>query len=258
MKLKDRVAIITGSGGGIGRETALLFADEGASIVVSDYMESLIEGVVGEITDRGGVALGVHCDVGKPDQVKAMVRKTIDRFGRIDILVNNAGGGGGDTSSAFLEKGVPQDVADAVLDGNLKGCINCTMEVMRHMISRKYGKIINVASQAGRYGSELAGPYYAAAKGGQLAFTRQMALRLGPYGIYVNAFAPGVTLSGPRLEGKWKALSEEERQARLNLIPLRRLSTNEEQAKVALFLASDDSSYITGATIDSNGGRFMS
>jgi 3-oxoacyl-[acyl-carrier protein] reductase len=257
MRLKDRVAIVTGSGSGIGRTIAVAFAGEGASVVIIDYVEPLIDEVIAEITEKRGTALGVYCDVTKLDQVKAMVQKTIDKFGRIDILVNNAGGGGGDTSDKFLE-GNTQDIADAVVDGNLKGCINCTMEVFRHMIKQKYGKIVNVSSQAGRYGSELAGPYYAAAKGGLLAFTRQMALKLGPYGIYVNAFAPGVTLSGPRIEGKWNVLSEEERQRRLMLIPLRRLGTKEEQANVALFLASDESSYITGATIDSNGGRFMS
>lgn len=257
MRLKERVAIVTGSGGGIGRAIANTFADEGASVVISDYVETLIDGVVAELTEKGKKAIGVPCDVVKLEQVKEMVQRTIDEFGRIDILVNNAGGGGGDTSDRFLD-GVPQDVADAVIDGNLKGCIYCTMEVVRHMIKQRYGKIVNVASQAGRYGSELAGPYYAAAKGGEIAFTRQMALKLGPYGIYVNAFAPGVTLSGPRVEGKWNELTEEERQRRLMLIPLRRLGTNEEQANVALFLASDESNYITGATIDSNGGRFMS
>lgn len=257
MKLKNRVAIITGSGGGIGRAIAVAFAREGASVVVSDCIEALIDGVVDEIIGKGGTAFGVFCDVTKLDQVKVMVQRTIDKFGRIDILVNNAGGSGGETSDKFLE-GVSKDVADAILDSNLKGCINCTMEVVRHMIERKYGKIVNVASQAGRYGSELGGPYYAAAKGGQLAFTRQMAMKLGPYGIYVNAFAPGITLSGQRVKAKWNALSEEDRQRRLMLIPLRRLGANEDLANVALFLASDDSSYITGATIDVNGGRFMS
>lgn len=251
------MAIVTGSGGGLGRVTALALSREGAKIVVSDIEGQFIEQLVAQIRNAGGGALGVSCDVSKPSQVKEMVNACLKEFKQIDILVNNAGGSGGDTGNVFLE-GLPQEVWERMLDVNLKGTIHCSMAAVPHMIERRYGKIINVSSQAGRYGSELAGPYYSAAKAGQLGFTRQLALRLGPYGICVNAITPGVFISGPRVEKMWLARTEEDRQEMLGKIPLRRLGTAEEISDVITFLASDDSSYITGATLDVNGGRFMS
>lgn len=257
MRLKDRVAIVTGSGRGLGKAMALTLSREGAKVVVSDVESQYIEEVVAEIRDKGGVAVGISCDVSKPAEVKEMVITSLNEFKRIDILVNNAGGSGGDTGNIFLE-GLPLEVWERMIDVNLKGTIHCSMAVIPHMIEKRYGKMINISSQAGRYASELAGPYYAAAKAGQLGFTRQLALKLGPYGIYVNAITPGVIISGPRVEKMWLTSTEKDRQEMVSKIPLRRLGTAEEIANVVVFLASDESSYITGVTIDVNGGRFMS
>ncbi len=257
MRLKDRVAVVTGSGRGLGKAMALALSREGARVVVNDIEVQNIEEVVTQIRNVGGVATGILCDVSKPAEVQAMVNSCLMEFGQIDILVNNAGGSGGDTGNRFLG-GLPLEIWERMLDINLKGTIHCTMAVIPHMIERKCGKIISISSQAGRYASELAGPYYSAAKAGQFGFTRQLALKLGPYGICVNAIAPGVIISGPRVEKMWLARTEEERQEMLAKIPLRRLGTAEEVASVVVFLASHESDYITGATIDVNGGRFMS
>lgn len=256
MRLRDRVAIVTGSGSGLGKAMALSLSREGARIVVNDIESQYIEEVVAQIRNAHGIALGILCDVSKPPEVQAMVNSCLKEFGQIDILVNNAGGCAEDIGDRFLE-GLPHERWQRMMDVNLNGTIHCTMAVMPHMIKRKYGKIINISSQAGRFGSELAGPCYAAAKAGQLGFTRQMALELGPYGINVNAITPGLMVSGPRVESMWLARSEETRQEKLNKIPLRRLGTAEEAASVVVFLASEESSYITGATLDVNGGRFM-
>jgi len=257
MELEGRVAIVTGSGSGLGKAIAISFAEEKANVLISDINIRNMKNVVAEIRKAGYTALGVPCDVTKPREVQKMVSTCIKKFGQVDILVNNAGGEGADMGNRFLE-GIPFKDWQRTIDVNLKGTIHCTMAVMPYMIEKKYGKIINISSQAGRYTSEMAGPYYAAAKAGQLGFTRQMALRLGPYGIYVNAIAPGLILSGPRVEGIWLGRGEEQRQEMVSKIPLRRLGNPEEIASVVKFLASDASSYITGTTIDVNGGRFMS
>lgn len=257
MRLRDRVAIVTGSGSGLGKAMAFALSRKGTKIVINDIESQFIEEVVSQIRDTGGIALGVICDVSKPTEVQAMVNSCLKEFGQIDILVNNAGGCAEDIGDRFLEEGLPHEKWQRMMEVNLNGTIHCTMAVMPHMIRRKYGKIINISSQAGRFGSELAGPCYAAAKAGQLGFTRQMAIELGPYGINVNAITPGLMISGPRVDSMWLARSEEARQEKLNKIPLRRLGTAEEAASVVVFLASEESSYITGATIDVNGGRFM-
>ncbi len=257
MKLEGRVAIVTGSGSGLGKAIALSLAEERASVLISDIEIESIKKTVAEIKKAGYTALGVRCNVTKPKEVQRMVSTCLKQFGRVDILVNNAGGEGADTGNRFLE-GIPFKDWQRTIDVNLLGTIHCTMTVMPYMIQKKYGKIINISSQGGRYTSEMAGPYYAAAKAGQLGFTRQMALKLGPYGIYVNAIAPGLISSGPRVQGIWLKRTEDQRQEMLKRIPLRRLGTPEEVASVVKFLASDASSYITGTTIDVNGGRYMS
>lgn len=178
-----------------------------------------------------------------------MFDEVVHTFGRLDILVNNAGGGHGVRELHRL------DVADLwqVIRVDLVGTLLCCREGVRLMISSG-GCIINIASQAGRMPSELAGPHYAAAKGGVIALTRQLARDYGPAGIRVNAIAPGITLVD-RTISKFEARSPEERKRMLDAIPLGRLAEPQEVAAVAVFLASDASRYITGATIDVSGGR---
>ena len=180
-------------------------------------------------------------------------------FGKVDVLVNNAGGN--------LGQPIPLDQVDEaawdlVLGTNLKGTFFCTKMAARDMIPRKSGKIVNIASLAGRGGGspvnpQVTGPQYSSSKGGVIAFTRHIARELGPYGIRVNAVAPGFSLSGPRVRGMWEKLSEAERNSKLKLIPLGRLAEPEEVANVVLWLASNESSYVTGVTIDVNGGQYM-
>jgi NAD(P)-dependent dehydrogenase (short-subunit alcohol dehydrogenase family) len=256
MRLQGRVAIVTGSGRGLGKAMAVRLAREGARVMVTDVNETAMEETVALIRSGGASTLAVRCDVTDPGQVQAMVAACVNEFGQIDILVNNAGDGRFDGGNRFLE-GLSVKDLDYTINLNLKGTLLCTMTVMPHMIARRYGKIVNISSQGGRYSSEFAGPYYSAAKAGQLGFTRQMALKLGPYGIYVNAIAPGVIFSG-QTEESWPAAAEDVRREMVSKIPLRRLGTAEELASVVVFLASDESSYITGATLDVNGGRFMS
>ena len=256
MKLESRVAIVTGSGKGLGKAIAGRLAREGARVVVTDVNETAMEETVELIKSGGASAVAVRCDITDPGQVQAMVVACASEFGGIDILVNNAGDGRFDGGNRFLE-GLSVKDLDYTINLNLKGTLLCTMTVMPHMIARRYGKIVNISSQGGRYSSEFAGPYYSAAKAGQLGFTRQMALKLGPYGIYVNAIAPGVIFSG-QTEESWPASTEEAHREMLSKIPLGRLGTAEEVASVVVFLSSNDSDYVTGATIDVNGGRFMS
>lgn len=256
MRVEGRVAVVTGSGSGLGKIMAVSLAREGAKVVVTDVNVASMEQTVVEIRNAGSAALGVACDVTDHVQVQGMVDECVREFGRIDILVNNAGGGRLDRGSRFME-GISVANLDKTIDLNLKGTILCTVAAMPYMIAKKYGKIVNISSQGGRYSSEFAGPYYSAAKAGQLGFTRQMALKLGPHGIYVNAIAPGVIFSG-QTEESWPESSEAVHREMLRKIPLGRLGTAEEVASVVLFLASSDSDYVTGATIDVNGGRFMS
>lgn len=256
MRLEGQVAIVTGSGGGLGRAMAIALAKEGAVVIAADVDAPSMKQTVDEIKGIGGKATGVHCDVTRLGDVQAMVATAIGEFGRIDILVNNAGGGRFDGGDRFF-RGISIGNLDKTISLNLKGTILCTLAVMPHMIERRYGRFVNISSQGGRYSGEFAGPCYAAAKAGQLGFTRQMALKLGPYGIRVNAIAPGVIFSG-QTEDSWPAATEEVHREMLSRIPLGRLGKAEEVASVVVFLVSNDSDYITGATIDVNGGRFMS
>ncbi len=260
MRLKGQVAVITGSAAGLGYVFAKTLAKEGSKIVISDIAASSdIERVRKEIESLGVDCLGIRADVCKFKEVENLFAETVKKFGKVDILVNNAGGS--------LRQPVPLDQVDEaawdlVLDTNLKGTFFCTQIAARYMIPQKGGKIVNIASLAGRSGGsamnpQSTGPQYSSSKGGAIAFTRHMAKELGPHGIRVNAVAPGFSLSGPRVRGMWEKLSEADRNVKLKLIPLGRLAEPEEVANVVLWLASNESSYVTGVTIDVNGGQYM-
>jgi 3-oxoacyl-[acyl-carrier protein] reductase len=254
LRLKEKVAIITGSAGGLGKTFALTFAREGAAIVIIDINQEEIDRTVNEIKALGNKCIGYVCDIIKQTQVEETVKKIIEKWGRVDILVNNAGGAL-HTKAKFEE--VTEKDWDMVMNVNLKGAFFCCKAVVPYMIKQGKGRIVNISALAGRSTASLAGIQYTSAKAGIGGLTRHLAKEMGKYNIYVNAVAPGITISGVRVEALWNAKSEEEKMKVLNSIPLGRLGKPEDVANVVLFLASDEASYITGATIDSNGGRWM-
>jgi len=255
LRLKDRIAIVTGAARGIGQAIALRFAREGAHVVACDVNAEGVKKVSDDIAALGRRSLWFPVDVSNVAQVEDMVKKTGENFGRIDILVNDAGG-----SFNFpnrLEE-VTMEMWDKIVDVNLKGTFICSKAVVPYMKRQKSGRIINVSSQAAKEGSDMTPVPYHSAKAGIMGLTRKLARELGPFGITANGISPGICLT-PRVEELWmKRFTEEQRQSMLSAIPLRRPSTADEQASVVLFLASDDASYVTGVFIDVNGGWHMS
>lgn len=254
MRLKGKVAIVTGSAGGVGKACAMALAKEGVDVVINDVNQDAINKTVEEVKTLERRCTGIAADVSNKIQVESMIKKVIEEWVRIDILVNNAGGAL-HTPARFED--VTEKDWDKVMDVNLKGAFFCCKAVVPYMIRQGEGRIINISALAGRTAASLAGIQYTSAKAGLGGLTRHLAKEMGKYGIYVNAIAPGITLSGPRVEGLWNAKSEEEKKRVLVSIPLGRLGKPEDIANVVVFLASDEASYITGATIDVNGGRFM-
>ena len=255
MRLNGKIAVVTGSGRGLGRAIAVTLAEEGTRTVVSDLDREAMETTADEIRKLGQDVLAVQADVSKPDQVERMIQKAVDTFGRVDILVNNAGGA---LHTPHKIEQVTEEHWDRVVDVNLKGAFFCTQAVVARMREQgSGGKIVNISALAAKSYATLAGVQYTAAKAGIGGLTRQLARELGPDGINVNAVAPTVMLTGERVQGLWEAKSEEERKRVIQSIPLRRLADPREIARVVVFLASEDSSYVTGVTLDVNGGRFM-
>lgn len=243
MRLKDKVAIVTGGGRGIGRVTCLVFGREGAKVVVADMDEQSTNAVAKEITDAGGQALAVTVDVSKADSVKAMVDKVKEWGGSIDVLVNNAG----ITRDARLVK-MTEDQWDAVINVNLKGTWLCGQAVAPVMVEQKKGSIINVSSIVGVYGN-FGQSNYAATKAGVIAMAKTWARELGPSGVRVNAVTPGFIATE-----MVKTIPEKVIEDVKSKTPLRRLGEPEDMANVYVFLASDDSSFVHGTVIQADGG----
>jgi len=245
--LTGQVAIVTGASRGLGRAIALELAEKGADIVVN-YAGSKqrAEEVVEEIKSLGRRSFAVQADVSSEEDVKNMVKKTIDEFGQLDILVNNAG----ITKDNLLMR-MKEDEFDQVININLKGVFLCTKAVTRQMMRQRRGKIINVASIVGVRGNP-GQANYVAAKAGVIGLTKTTAQELASRNILVNAVAPGFITTDMT-----DVLTEEQRETILSLVPLARLGKPEDVARVVRFLASEDADYITGQTIHIDGGMVM-
>jgi len=247
MQLKEKTAIITGASRGIGRTIALFFAKEGANVIINySNNEKAAMDVVKEAMEYGVKAYAIKANVSNFCEVEKLVEKVLNEFGSIDILVNNAG----ITKDNLLIKMTEEDFAK-VLDINLKGTFNFTKAVSRIMIKQRRGKIINIASVVGIIGN-AGQSNYAAAKAGIIGFTKSIAKELASRGINVNAIAPGF------IETDMTAVLGEKIKAELiNAIPMKKPGKPEDVANVAVFLASEQSNYITGQVINIDGGMVM-
>jgi NAD(P)-dependent dehydrogenase (short-subunit alcohol dehydrogenase family) len=254
MRFQDKVALITAAASGIGRATADIMGREGAIVVAVDNNQERLDRTVAEISGAGGQAHGRICDALEAGQVDRLVAEVAREFGRIDILVNAVGG-----STIISKSGASVDelsFADwqKLIDFNLSGTFLFTHAVVPVMKRQRGGKIVNLASIAGRGLSASSSSAYAAAKGGIIAFTRKLAFELGPHGININAIAPSRTLT-ERIRPRWNQSSPEDQQAEIDRTPLRRVAEAVDQAKVICFLASSDADFVTGVTIDVTGGN---
>lgn len=243
-RLSGEVAVVTGGGNGIGRAVARRLAIEGAVVAVLDIDAAAGQAAVSELSDHGGSALSVTCDVTNRSQIREAVRAVVATWGKISILVNNAGIG---LRAPFLE--MSDEIWHKVLDVNLTGAFMMAQEAARQMVRNGGGSIINVTSAAAQMAhSEQA--VYSVSKAGLEALTRVMAFELAPLGIRVNAVAPGTIAT----EFISKMLTEEGRNERVRRIPMGRLGTPEDVAAVVAFLASRDSIYVTGGVLPIDGG----
>lgn len=245
MRLRDKVAAVTGGGQGIGRAIALALGREGAAVVVADLDLEAAGRVVGEIEAAAGRALALRANVTRQADAAAIVQGAEEAFGRLDILVNNAG----IYPSVDI---VDMDEAqwDLVMAVNLKGTFLCSQAAARRMMDQGQGTIVNVASVDAKTRT-TGNAHYAAAKAGVISFTRTLACEMAPHGIRVNAVAPGwiATETLKSKSDRWKRAIEE--------IPVGRLGTPEDVAEAVLFLVSDAAGYITGEVLDVNGGMVM-
>lgn len=246
MRLKDKVAIITGGGNGIGKEAVLTFGYEGAKVVIADFDEVAGVTTLDELTMTGGEGIFVKVDVSKQASVHSMVHQAISTFGKIDILINNAG----ITEDALLYN-LTLDAWKKVIDVNLTGVFNCTQAVITTMMEQGSGKIINTSSVSGVYGN-VGQTNYAAAKAGVIGMTKTWAKEWGPHGINVNAVAPGFVETSMVQSVPDKVIDRLKEQ-----IPLKRLGKPSDIASAYLFLASNEADYINGTVLQVDGGIVM-
>jgi NAD(P)-dependent dehydrogenase (short-subunit alcohol dehydrogenase family) len=249
-KLDQKVAIVTGGGTGIGQAIALTFAKEGADIVICGRTMDKLEKAAKEVEALGRHCLAIPADVSIKAQAQGMVEQAVARFGKIDILVNNAG---------VVRRASLLDMSEAdwdtVMAINLKGVFLCTQAVAPYMIERKYGKIINISSSAGT-GCLIPGlGGYSAAKAGVIQLTKAFAFEMSRYGINVNAIAPGVVITPITYFQRTTEQVEQYIENGKRVSVLGRVGSTQDIANLALFLASDESSFISGETIASDGGR---
>ncbi len=245
---EGKVALVTGAGRGIGRAIAKAFADQRAHVIVNDIIaEKELTDIADEISQTGIESIGIQADVTNSDQVKGMMQRTAQTFGRLDILVNNAG---------IIRRGSIETVSekdwDQVIAVNLKGTFNCCHAAADRMIKQRSGKIVNVSSIAGKTGDITSAPGYGPSKAAIDALTKTLARQLAAYGINVNGVAPHAIET--EMSAEW---SDEKRESIIEAIPLKRLGQPQEVAEAVLFLASDKANFITGEILDVNGGFLM-
>lgn len=250
-RFANSVAVVTGGGGGLGRAICAALVDEGAKVAILDANVEAAQAAASALPEGSALAYGV--DVRDEAAVRSTIDATAAAWGRVDILIAAAGG----------SLGTPRDLQDIteadldlVLDVNIKGTYFCAAACIPHMRAAGGGAIVTFSSIGGRTNSPVTGVPYAAAKAGILGLTRRLAREVGPDAIRVNAIAPGLFLTD-RLEGMFRNLPASEQDEVIDSIPLRRMPSVDECVHPTLFLASNDASYITGAVLDVNGGRFM-
>jgi NAD(P)-dependent dehydrogenase (short-subunit alcohol dehydrogenase family) len=254
MRFTDKVAVITAFANGIGRATAEIMAREGAIVVGVDNHPDRLESAATALRNAGGRAHGRLCDALDQGQVETTVASVEKEFGAVDILVNAVGGSTIVANPSADVDELAFDEWQRLIAFNLNGTFLFTHAVVPIMKRRRHGKIVDLASIAGRGLSASSSSAYAAAKGGIIAFTRKLAFELGPYGITINAIAPSLTLT-ERIRPHWDKRSQEAQAAEIARTPLRRVAEAEDQAKVICFLASSDADFVTGVTIDVTGGN---
>ena len=249
LRFTGKLAIVTGAGRGMGKAAALTLARQGATVVVNDVRPEWATAVTEEIRAEGGEAIAYVADVSDEMQVRGMVDVAVERFGAVDILVNNAG----ILRATRPLETIPLEEWELMMTVNVTGVFLCTKAVLPIMKARRSGKIVNISSSAGRSTSTFGGAHYTTSKAAVLGLTRHTAREVAPYNINVNAVAPGSMDTEMVRELATPEHMEREREN----IPLRRLGTAQDEADLVVFLCSEESSYITGATIDINGGDLM-
>ncbi len=259
-RLDGKVALVTGAAQGIGQAIAHALAAAGAKLIISDRQAEKLAQTAAQLAQEGREVVHIATDVSKAAEVEAMVSRGLDAYGAIDILVNNAGGSGNIGVDQIDE--ISDELWAEIIDINLKSAFLCCRAVAPHMQQRQKGSIINFSSASakgafGPRGTSAARLPYAGAKAGIIGFTSQLSKDLGPSGIRVNAILPGFILTPPdaRVAQRYYDLTEQEQADMVSGVPLGRPGTPEEIAAVVLFLASDAASFVSGATIDVNGGR---
>ena len=248
-RLDGQVAVVTGAGRGIGVEYAKVLAAEGAKVAVTDIVDT--ETTVNIIKQAGGEAIGVHCDVTDPDNIKAMVAETVSTFGKLDILVNNAALFADLKQGSFLD--IDEAEWDRVMQINTRGVFSCVKAAVPEMKRNGYGKIVNIASGTVFKGTPML-LHYVSSKGAQIAFTRALAREVGDDGITVNCIAPGLTMSEKVVDDpQWTAVKDGNTASRA----IKREQMPEDLIGALVFFSSSDSYFITGQTLVVDGGSAM-
>jgi 3-oxoacyl-[acyl-carrier protein] reductase len=246
-RFAGKVALITGAAKGMGRQTAIAMAGEGARVVIADIDEVALGRTVAHIEAHGGEAFGRLCDVASREQVDSLINRTREQLGGLHILINNAGV----LIPGTIEE-TTDEIIDKTLDVNVKGVLYAIRAAVPIMKSQRYGRIVNVASITGKNGDNTTVFAYGASKGAVISLTRSVARQLGPFGITCNAIAPHAVMTD--LMQYWDDAKKNDIASR---IPVRRLGTEQDMAALMCFLASEESGYINGETVNINGGYYM-